>query len=90
MRKIMMATAALLIVGTAPSMARDYAWCAQTRSNGGNPQCDFDTYRQCQATVSGQGGECIQNPRLAFDRAGWRNDRGGRRNSSEPQWDNRW
>jgi hypothetical protein len=42
--------------------------------NGGNPQCDFSTYRQCRATVRGTGGDCLRNPGRAD---GWMPDNGG-------------
>jgi hypothetical protein len=57
-----------------PVAARDYPWCAKTITNDFNGDCSFTSYRQCMATVSGQRGECMQNPRLVFDRARrWRN-----------------
>jgi hypothetical protein len=62
MRRLLSASALLLAISATPSMARDYPWCARTFGNGGNPQCMFTSFRQCQATVSGQGGDCIQNP----------------------------
>jgi hypothetical protein len=94
MRKLLLAAAALFIVGTSPSMARDHtsptlasnSWCARTFSNGDNPQCDFSSFRQCQATVSGQGGDCIRNPSLAYDRMRGQQTNNG--NSGD--WNNRW
>jgi hypothetical protein len=68
MRSILLASAAILIAGTAPSMARDYAWCARTINNPEFGDCSFSSYRQCMATVSGQAGECLSNPRLAYGR----------------------
>jgi hypothetical protein len=79
MRKILFVTAALLVAGFAgagPSTARQGArqdvrqdtWCARLAINDGNPQCDFSTYRQCQATISGVGGDCIRNPAMAYNR----------------------
>ena len=69
MRLLLAATltaSALLLAGTAPSSAREYSWCSRTPSNAGNNECNFTSFQQCQATVSGQGGDCILNPRLAF------------------------
>jgi hypothetical protein len=65
MRKLLFTAAALLVVSAAPSSAREYAWCAANAVNSSNPQCDFSTYQQCQATISGQGGTCSRNPALA-------------------------
>ena len=83
MRKLILAGAALLMVGATPGFARDYPWCARSVVNGGNPQCDFSTFRQCQATISGQGGSCLPNPAFASGPTGnrrptrdYRGDRG--------------
>jgi hypothetical protein len=39
--------------------------CARTYSEGGGTtQCDFATYAQCMATISGRGGSCSDNPYL--------------------------
>jgi hypothetical protein len=68
MRSILLASAAIFIASSTPSMARDYAWCARTITNPDFGDCSFTSYRQCMATVSGQRGECISNPRLAYGR----------------------
>ncbi|WP_398467094.1 DUF3551 domain-containing protein [Tardiphaga sp.] len=46
--------------------ARDYPFCQRTSFTGGTPQCSFTSYAQCQASISGVGGDCIRNPRLAY------------------------
>jgi Protein of unknown function (DUF3551) len=84
MRRLLAASALLLAIGATPAMARDYAWCARTPVNGGNPQCLFTSFGQCQATVSGQGGDCIENPRIGFGQGRWR---GGR---SQDNWQDNW
>jgi hypothetical protein len=89
MRSIFMASAAILIASSVPSMARDYPWCARTITNPDFGDCSFTSYRQCMATVSGQRGECNTNPRLAYGRQYRRNSgywQGGPSNG----WDNRW
>jgi Protein of unknown function (DUF3551) len=91
MRSISMASAAILIASSAPSIARDYAWCARTITNPDFGDCSFTSYRQCMATVSGQHGECISNPRLAYGRqdrryGGWQGGPSWNGNG----WDNRW
>jgi hypothetical protein len=75
MRLVISATAVIFALSATPGFARDYPWCARTSSNGFNGGCYFTTYRQCQATVSGQGGDCRINPRVAFDQQ----NRGNRR-----------
>lgn len=72
MRRLLAASALLLALGATPAMARDYPWCARMRVNDGNPDCRYTYLWQCQATISGIGGDCILNPGLAFDRSGVR------------------
>jgi hypothetical protein len=80
MRYLILAASALFIVASSsPTMARDYAWCARTFNNPYFGDCSFSSYQQCQATVSGQGGDCITNPRLSYGqdrygRRGWRDN----------------
>jgi hypothetical protein len=49
---------ALFAVGDAS--AQSGAWCARLR---GGESCGFATFEQCRATISGDGGICIPNPR---------------------------
>jgi len=65
-RLIAITVAGILIAGSVPAMARDYPWCVQEPGFGGNLSCRFASYQQCQATVSGQGGGCTQNPAMAY------------------------
>ncbi|WP_299813905.1 DUF3551 domain-containing protein [Tardiphaga sp.] len=66
MRSLLIASAALVALSAVPAAAKDYQWCQRSPTTGGNPQCSFTSFRQCQATVSGAGGDCIRNPRLAY------------------------
>jgi hypothetical protein len=77
MSKALLKTAAFAIaiaatVVLAPPAARadaDAAVCATTYGMGGAvTQCDFATYAQCMATISGRGGSCSDNPRRSFAR----------------------
>jgi hypothetical protein len=103
MRKISFVAATLFVAGvagTAPGAAAQYGWCAKTPMNGGNPECNFSTYQQCQASISGVGGSCIRNPASAYraqptgdwNRSNWNN--GGYSsglNNSGSGWDhNNW
>jgi Protein of unknown function (DUF3551) len=90
MRSILLASAAILIASSAPSMARDYPWCARTITNPDFGDCSFTSYRQCMATVSGQRGECVTNQRLAYGRQ-YRRDGSYRQGGPYGNgWDNRW
>ncbi|CAN5416371.1 hypothetical protein BH11PSE4_BH11PSE4_25570 [soil metagenome] len=82
MRFIMSAAAVIVAMSATPSFARDYPWCARTSSNSFDGGCDFTTFAQCQATVSGQAGECQLNPIVAFEQ---QNRKSGRRTYSSPR-----
>ena len=69
MRLLLAASALALIMSATPSMARDYPWCARTSSSGFEPSCSFTSFRQCMATVSGQGGDCMRNPLIAYSQS---------------------
>jgi len=93
MRKLLIVSTALFIASTAPSFARDYAWCARTITNPDFGDCSFSSFRQCQATISGQAGDCIANPRLAYNQMrGQRNARSGWQNNARENgsWENNW
>jgi hypothetical protein len=63
MIKPMLAAAAIaaasLTLSTGARADANYAYCSATAST---TRCDFQTYEQCQATVSGIGADCIVNP----------------------------
>jgi len=65
MQKILLILVTLLLALVAdarPSAARPwYPWCAQFADRSGITSCQFMTFEQCRATVSGIGGGCIQN-----------------------------
>jgi hypothetical protein len=88
MRSILLAAAAISVAGSTPGMARDYPWCARTIINRDFGDCSFTSYRQCMATVSGQAGECIANPRLAYGRQDRRPRNGDYWNNNG--WNNHW
>jgi hypothetical protein len=57
-------TAASIQMATPARAETDYPFC---KSGGGEEgmayiRCDYATYAQCQATTSGMGGSCVQNP----------------------------
>jgi hypothetical protein len=62
MRSLFALSALLIVATTAPTMARDYPWCARTITDDAFGDCSFTSYQQCMATVSGQAGECTMNP----------------------------
>jgi hypothetical protein len=65
MRIMLFALATLttgLLADVRPSAATVwYPWCARLYDRSGATSCAFTTFQQCQATVSGIGGACVQN-----------------------------
>jgi hypothetical protein len=68
MRMTALATALasiLVLTGGLNSSAQadPYAWCAEygSRGDGGGTNCYFQTFRQCQEAISGNGGFCRRN-----------------------------
>lgn len=61
----LMAIGTLSAIDIAPAEAHDYAYCMRTRYD--TDQCTFDSFAQCQATSSGLGLTCFQNPALAYN-----------------------
>jgi hypothetical protein len=71
MHRMLMSLVATAVVGiTIPAHAtQNYPYCERTFFTGGSPDCSFITYQQCQASISGVGGDCIRNPRAAYQAA---------------------
>jgi hypothetical protein len=66
-----LAIGAILLAAPAGAQTYDpnYPVCQQTYSiGGGYIDCRFTSLAQCQATISGRGGQCLANP--YFARAG--------------------
>jgi Protein of unknown function (DUF3551) len=64
MRSMCLTIAALaLLAGVEPSGAEiTYPRCAQYGGDRGGRNCGFNSWDQCRAAVSGNGGFCIENP----------------------------
>jgi hypothetical protein len=45
-----------------PAGAIEYPWCAHYAGEAGGTNCGFVSRLQCQATISGVGGVCENNP----------------------------
>jgi Protein of unknown function (DUF3551) len=59
---VLAAGMAALVADPRPSAAREwYPWCAQYYDMRNITECAFTTYEQCRASISGIGGNCIQN-----------------------------
>ena len=56
--------AAFVAMNAAPALADKAPWCAFLGGgrDGGGTECLYYSYAQCQATISGFGGRCFQNP----------------------------
>jgi len=54
------------IAAVTPAASRDYPWCAQGGDYDYPGECAYNTYEQCQASVSGRLLYCGRNPRFAY------------------------
>jgi hypothetical protein len=68
MRKIILstafafaATAGALVISSPASAVANNAWCASSIEGNSSLDCSFVSYQQCQAFVSGRGGQCDMN-----------------------------
>jgi hypothetical protein len=62
----------LIVVGITATVsnaanAKTYKWCVDGR--GDNPQCYYNTLKQCRASASGTGRDCSINPKLDFSKS---------------------
>lgn len=75
MRKTQLALAALGVIvlggvgSPSPAAARAYPWCAQGGEFDYPGECAYQTYEQCQASVSGRLLYCGPNPLFAYGQA---------------------
>jgi len=74
MHVAMMVLAGVLVTtaATSPAMAGgrgDYPWCAQGQGYGYPGECSYETYAQCQASVSGRMLGCGENPSYLFNQS---------------------
>jgi len=65
MRRII-ASVFLMTLTATPSMAKPYPWCSRSIPTGGALYCMYVTFGQCQASISGSGGDCLQNPAALY------------------------
>ncbi|CAN5227315.1 hypothetical protein BH10PSE11_BH10PSE11_41000 [soil metagenome] len=68
------AIATFSVLGTGPSLAKDYPFCKKAEAGPGD--CRYDTYEQCLAAVSGTASYCQENFWLP------KTDQGGRQRRS--------
>ncbi len=63
MKALLFVTGILFAAGAVSTRAeaQNYPWCAYYSGRGGGTNCEFTTYEQCMATVSGIGGFCNIN-----------------------------
>ena len=66
MRKLIIASVITLLTSASAYAAPDYPWCQRTKMTGGSADCSFTSFNQCQASISGVGGDCIRNPWMAY------------------------
>jgi len=59
---VLMLWCAAFTTGALPAAARDYPFCIKGCDFGGNGDCIFTSYQQCQASASGRDASCGANP----------------------------
>jgi len=52
------------LTGASPAAAQVYPWCAVYAR--GETNCGFETFAQCEAARSGNGGYCYVNPAFGY------------------------
>jgi|RhiMethySRZTD1v2_1073278.scaffolds.fasta_scaffold309157_2 Protein of unknown function (DUF3551) len=58
---------AALTAAVESASAQNRPWCLRSGFTGPG-WCGFDSFQQCMATASGQGGSCIENNMLIWQR----------------------
>jgi hypothetical protein len=61
-------TIGTLVAASAPALAKNSAYCLQSREWGYPGNCQFSSYRQCAAAASGTNATCGRNPMSAHGR----------------------
>jgi hypothetical protein len=70
------------LVANISSASAEYngEWCIADGLHGtGSLDCAYHTFQQCLASSSGNGGTCVQNPELLWQRSGRLDRREGQR-----------
>jgi hypothetical protein len=57
-----MAIGAVVAIGATSAAAGSYPFCLKGCDFGGNGDCSFTSYAQCQASASGREATCAANP----------------------------
>src|SRR5437899_4765691 len=80
---------AALVASVESGSAQYRPWCLRSGFSGPG-WCGFDSFQQCMATASGQGGSCIENNMLAWQRQQQQEKRNARRQGRQQYDDGRW
>jgi uncharacterized protein DUF3551 len=80
---------AALVAGVESSSAQNRPWCLRSGFSGPG-WCGFDSFQQCMATAQGQGGSCIENVALLWERQQKGKAKGQQRQQYDDwRWDGR-
>ena len=61
------ALAAIMAADISVASAQNRPWCLRSGFSGPG-WCGYDTFAQCEASARGEGGSCIENNMLAWQR----------------------
>ena len=69
-------------IRTGSAEGYDNNWCISEGVHGaGSLDCSYSTFKQCLDSKSGNGGTCVENPTILWQRAGRTSGRGGQRSN---------
>ena len=80
---------AVLMAGVESGSAQYRPWCLRSGFSGPG-WCGFDSFEQCMATARGQGGSCIENVALLWQRQQEQQKRNAKKQQRQPYDDWRW
>jgi hypothetical protein len=95
MRGLMRVSMGLAVVVTAlvaavePGSAQYRPWCLRAGFSGPG-WCGFDSFEQCMASARGEGGSCIENVQLLWQRREQQQKRDAKRQQRQRYDDGRW
>jgi len=80
---------ATLAASVGSASAQNRPWCLRSGFSGPG-WCGFDSFAQCMASARGEGGSCIENVQMLWDRREQQQKRNARRQQRQQYDDWRW
>jgi hypothetical protein len=80
---------AALVASVEPGSAQYRPWCLRSGFSGPG-WCGFDSFEQCMASARGEGGSCIENVQMLWQRREQQQKRNAKRQQRQQYEDWRW